>query len=103
MDWHKKIDEGINQGLDVSKKVLDKAKKKAKKLGDQSLLAFEIKELEKENTRLIKELGNAVYTLFVDSERSSITSRTAEIKPLLKKLQEVKDSLIEKKSFLDTE
>ncbi len=102
MDWQKKIDKGINEGLDVSKKLIDKAKDKAKKLGDQSLLAFEIKELEREDAQLVKELGNIVYTLFIDGERSSVSTRTAEIKPLLKRMKDVRESLAEKRALLGT-
>ena len=103
MDWQKKIDKGLNQSIDVSKKLFDKARDKAKKLGDQSLLAFEIKELEKENNQLIKELGESVYMLFGDSGRTSISARTAEIKPILKRLEEVRKALAEKRAQLDTE
>ena len=103
MDWQEKFDKGLNQSIDVSKKLIDKARDKAKKLGDQSLLAFEIKELEKENNKLIKELGENVYTLFADDGRTSISTRTAEIKPYINRLEEVRESLRQKKSLLDTE
>ncbi len=103
MDWQKKFDKGLNQSIDVSKKLIDKARDKAKKLGDQSLLAFEIKELEKEENKLIKELGESVYTLFADGGRTSISTRTAEIKPIINRLKEVRGSLIQKKAQLDTE
>lgn len=103
MDWQKKIDKGLNQGIDVSKKLIDGAKKKAKKIGDQSLLAFEIKELEKEHTKLVAELGESVYSLFIIDGRSSVSARTPEIKPLLIRLEKVKELLVEKKSFIDTE
>ncbi len=103
MDWQKKIDKGLNQGIDVSRKIIDTAKKKAKKIGDQSLLAFEIKELEKEHVKLVSELGESVYSLFIMDGRSSVSARTPEIKPLLIRLEKVKDQLVEKKSFLDTE
>ena len=103
MDWQKKIDKGINQSIDVSKKILEGAKKKAKKIGDQSVLAFEIKELEKEHAKLLSDMGEAVYALFIDSGRSSVTARTPEIKPLLSRLQQVKEKLAEKKSYLEKE
>ncbi len=103
MDWQEKFDKGLNQSIDVSKKLIDKARDKAKKLGDQSLLAFEIKELEKENNKLVKELGENVYTLFADGGRTSISTRTSEIKPLIKRLEEVRESLRQKRSLLDTE
>ncbi len=103
MDWQKKIDKGLNQGIDVSKEILKKAKKKAKKIGDQSLLAFEIKELEKEHRKLVSDLGESIYSLFMENGRSSVSARTPEIKPMLLRLEKVKESLIEKKSYLDPE
>ena len=102
MDWQDKIDKGLNQGIDVTKKLIDKARERARKLGDQSLLAFEIKELEKEGNHLTTKLGETVYELFSEGGRTSVSARTAEIKPLLKRLGEVKELLAQKRSLLDT-
>ncbi len=103
MDWHKKIDEGLNQSLNASKKLIDKAREKAKKLGDKSLLAFEINEMEKEHEQLIKNLGEIVSSLFLDDGRTSVSTRTVEIKPVLERLKEIEAALDSRRSHPGTE
>jgi len=103
MDWHKKIDEGLSQGLNSSKKLIDKARGKAKKLGDKSLLAFEINELEKEHQQLIKKLGEIVSSLFLHDGRTSVSTRTVEIKPVLERLKEIEAALDSRRSHSGTE
>lgn len=102
MDWHKKIDEGLNQSLNASRKLIDKARGEAKKLGDKSLLAFEINELEKEHQQLVKKLGEIVRSLFLDDGRNSVSTRTAEIKPVLERLKEIEAALDSRRLHLDT-
>ncbi len=98
MNWQEKLDKGLNQGINVSKKIIDKAKVKAREISDQSLLAFEIKELEKEEEKLLKDLGAVVFRLLAEGERSSVSMRTGELKPIFERLKEIENLLSEKRS-----
>lgn len=97
MDWKKKMQDGLNQGLDSSKKLFQDAKKQATKLGEQSVLALEIKQLESKEEELISKLGERVYQLLVQEGQSTVSSRSSGVKDILDEIQETRTMLEEKR------
>jgi len=89
MNWKKKVSKSLNQGFDQSKQLLDKAKKHALSIGEQTVLITEIKELKKEEEHLYQNLGREIYALLVSRGRTSVSLRTAEIKNIFPELEKL--------------
>ena len=89
MDWKMKVRRGVNQVIDQSKQLLGKAKKQALGIGEQTLLAAEIKELRQIKERLYGTLGKEIYVLLLEKGRSSVSVRTPEIKDQFPELEKV--------------
>ncbi len=98
MSFKDRMEKIINQSLSVSRDVFDKAKTKAKDLGDKGLLKYEIMQLEREEEKKFSALGTKVYDLLVRNNKNTISKNTPEIKELLAELKDLEDR-IEKKEF----
>ena len=103
MDWKKKVSKGLNQGIDQSKLLLEKAKKQALEIGDRTLLDTEIKAMNKKESDLYGSLGEEVYALLVNRGRSSVSMRTPEIKDMFSELEKLISELAAKKMLLRKE
>ena len=96
MSFKERMEKIINQGLAVSKEVLDKAKTKSKDLADKGVLKYEIMQLEKNEGKKFMELGGKVYELLVRDNKNTVSKSTAEIKELLLELKDLEDRIEEK-------
>ena len=103
MNWKKKVSSGLNQGFDQSKLLLGKAKKQALDIGEQTLLATEIKELHQKEDNLYRTLGMEIYTLLLTKGRSSVSVRTPEIKDKFPELEKVISELAAKQILVQKE
>ena len=93
MNWKKKVSRGLNQGFDQSKQLLGKAKNQAIGIGEKTLLAAEIKELQQRKEDLYGTLGKEIYELLLIKGRSSVSVRTPEIKDQFPELEKVIEEL----------
>ncbi|HDQ15197.1 MAG TPA: hypothetical protein ENN41_10330 [Sediminispirochaeta sp.] len=98
MDWKQKFEQGLSQGLDTSKKVFGEAKKQAQRIGEQSVLAIDIKQLETKQSDTLMQLAEKVYGLLVEEGQTTISARTPGIKDLLEELQQTRALLSEKRA-----
>ena len=103
MDWKEKIEKGLSQGLDSSKKLFEGAKNQAKKMGEQGVLTLEVRQLESKRTDLLLKLGGRVYELLNEQGQSTVTNRSTGVKELLQEMEEVTRLLEEKKVALKKE
>lgn len=103
MNWKKKISRGLNQGIDQSKFLLDRAKKQAMDIGEQTLLTAEIKELHQKEINLYGALGKEIYTLLLTRGRSSVSVRTPEVKDKFSELETVVSELETKQNLAQKE
>jgi len=98
MSFKERMEKIINQGLSVSKEVLDKAKTKSKDLADKGVLKYEIIQLEKSEGKKFLELGGKVYELLVRDNKNTVSKSTAEIKELLLELKSLEDRIDKKEA-----
>lgn len=103
MNWKKKVGRSLNQGIDQSKSLLEKAKKQALDLGERTVLETEIKELAKKENELYKTLGKEIYALLVNRGRSSVSVRTSEIKDIFPELEKLISELATKNMLVQKE
>lgn len=99
-DWKKKVEEGLKSGVDSSKRLFDRAKERARDIGDYSVLSLEIRQLQARHDDLVSRLGSSVFHLLVEEGRGSISSRTIELRDMLAELEDVSTRLAEKREAL---
>ena len=95
-----RIESAVNQGIDSSKGVLGKAKKRAKDLGERGVLKFDLMQLERQSMRLMSKLGNEVYEAFHKRGKQSVSPATAVIKELIAELADIEQRIDEKDQTL---
>jgi len=100
MDWKERFEEGLNTSLSASKKFFNEAKHRAREIGDQSVLALEIRQLESRHTDLLTKLGSQVYDLFQDEGRSTVSSRSTGVKETFEEIEQTRGLLEEKRNQL---
>ncbi|MBN1412773.1 MAG: hypothetical protein JW969_18135 [Spirochaetales bacterium] len=100
MSFWDRMQKVIGQGIDASKAALDKAKDKAKELGEKGILTYEIMQLEKLLESKITEFGTLSYDLLVEQKRGSISKDTKEIKNLIIEIQGIETKITDKEEAL---
>lgn len=90
MDFLKKMQDTINQGLSSSKDIFEKAKEKTKELGDLGVLKIEINQLTSQAEKLSAKLGMKVYEVLGEGEQNTISRRTPGVRELLEELEEIR-------------
>ncbi|NOY10436.1 MAG: hypothetical protein GXP33_16505 [Spirochaetes bacterium] len=96
MSFKNRMEKILNQSLSVSRDVFDKAKTKAKDLGDKGLLKYEIMQLEREEEKKFSALGTKIYDLLVRNNKNTVSKNTPEIKELLAELKDLEDRIDKK-------
>ena len=103
MNWKKKVSRGFNQGIDQSKIILGKAKQQALTIGEQTMLNAEIKELNIKENKLYASLGKEIFELLMNRGRSSVSSRTPEIKDVFSEIELIISELATKNMLVQKE
>ena len=103
MDWKKQMENGLKSGISSSKKFFEKAKDKAKDIGDYSVLVLEVKQLQTKHDELVSQLGALCYHLLMIEGKGSISSRSPELKDLLVDLESTSALLASKREKLKKE
>ena len=100
MSFWERMNNVINQGIEVSKDVLIKAKEKAKDLGEIGILKYDIMKLEKQAEKNFLMLGSKVVELFIEKNMNSIKRDTPEIKSLIDDILDAQKKIEEKEELL---
>ncbi|MBN2736764.1 MAG: hypothetical protein JXR70_07260 [Spirochaetales bacterium] len=90
----------LNNGLEASKDLLEKAGAKAKEMGDKGVLKFEIMQLEKSVENNLLKLGSYVYEEFVANEKKSISQSNSKLGQIIDEINQAKDQIEEKEEKL---
>ncbi len=93
MGFSEKLKEIVEQGLDMSKDLIEKASAKAKELGELGVLKMEIIQLRGQARRLGAQLGVAVYESLMEKGEASLSKDSPVIKEILQKLDLVNDEI----------
>ena len=96
MKFWERMQQVIDQGVETSKDVLNKAKEKAKDLGEMGILKYDIMKLEKHAERDFLLLGSKVFELLVEKKEETIQKDNEEIKKLIDEILEIQKKIDEK-------
>jgi len=100
MSFWDRMQKVINDGLDASKEMLNKAREKAQDLGEMGILKFEISQLEKQAEKIFLLLGSRAYEIFVEKKEDTIKSDHPEIKNAIQEILNIKKKIEEKEELL---
>lgn len=98
MSFWDRMDGAINKGISSSKEVLDRAKDKAKDLGEKGLLKWEIMQLEKQAEKRFAKLGVQVYNGMIINGQEQVVK--ADLEGILADLSDFKERIEEKEKKL---
>lgn len=96
MGFWERMEKVISQGINSSKDVLEKARDKAKDLGEKGILKFEIMQLEKQAESGFMKLGSKIYELIDNDHLLELLEKYPEIKDVCKEIHEVKIKIEDK-------
>ncbi|MBN1700187.1 MAG: hypothetical protein JW881_21930 [Spirochaetales bacterium] len=100
MSFWDRMQKIINDGIDASKEMLNKAKEKAQDLGEIGILKFEISQLEKQAEKNFLLLGSRVYEIFVEKQEHTIKNEQKEVKDIIQEILNIKKKIEEKEEIL---
>ena len=86
----------LNKGVMSSKDILEKTAEKTKELGEKGVAKFEIAQLEKQAENRFAKVGRHIYQILIKEGQQTVSKGTAEIKVLLKEIENL-EKLIDKK------
>lgn len=89
MKFKDRIEKLINDGMESSKEVFQKAKEKTQELGEKGASKFEIVRLERQAEKRFAQLGAKVFDVLVDEDQETISKRTPLIRKLIDELTEI--------------
>ena len=93
MGFFDKVQDGLNEGLSVSRDLLKKAKDKATDLGEIGILKYEVAQLENMSEKLASRLGVAVYQALRENGQNTVSAGTTGVRDVLDEIDEVRRKL----------
>ena len=97
--WNR-IEKAVEQGLDASRGVLDKARIGAKDLSEMGVLKFDVLQLERQSVKLLSQLGQEVYDAFGTRGQHTVSKNTVGVKELVAELADIERRIDEKERAL---
>lgn len=95
------VERAVNQGLRGSRDALDRARSKARELGERGALRLDLLQLERQRGRLLQELGALVHDR-LGAQGQAAVSRVADgVKDLLLQIDDVTERCAEKRAALE--
>ncbi len=90
----------LDSGVEGSKKAIEGARERLKRLGDEGVTNLDIRQPRSEKERLLRELGRSVYHSFSVEERKTVSPKTAGINELLQEIDQIVATLAQKEAAL---
>ena len=100
MKFWERMEKVFNQGIEVSKDVIEKARDKAKEMGEKGILKFEIMQLEKDAEKLFVKLGTKVYELYIVNKSIKLPGDSSEVMDLFKEIYSIQEKIDDKEETL---
>ena len=98
-----RIERVLEQSVETSREVLDKARtgakelgESAKELGEVGVLKFDVLQLERRSAKVLSKLGHEVYEAFGERGRKTLSPDAEGVKELLAELRDIEQGIDEK-------
>lgn len=100
MEFWDRMKTTLDKGVSSSRDLFDKARERARELGDKGVTRFEIMQLESEAEKLTAKLGTRAYEVLVHEGQSTISKNTPGVKDLVSQIGDVERRIKEKEETL---
>lgn len=95
------VERAVNQGLRGSRDALDRARSKARELGERGALRLDLLQLERQRGRLLQELGALVHDRLGAQGQAEVSRGADGVKDLLLQIDDVTERCAEKRAALE--
>ena len=95
------VERAVNQGLKGSRDALDRARSKARELGERGALRLDLLQLERQRTRLLEELGTLIHERLGAQGQATVSRRTRGVKDLLVQIDNLSVRCRDKQAALE--
>jgi hypothetical protein len=100
MSFWDRMQKIVNDGLEASREMLNKAREKAQDLGEMGILKYEISQLEKQAEKNFLLLGSRVYEILVEKQETTIKSDNQDVKAIIQEILDIKKKIEDKEEML---
>ena len=95
------VERAVNQGLKGSRDALDRARSKARELGERGALRLDLLQLERQHARLLEELGALIHDRLEVHGQATVSKGTPGVKDLLVQIVDVTERCVAKRTALE--
>jgi hypothetical protein len=100
MDFWQRMQHALDQGVNSSRDLFDRARDKAKDLGEKGILKFELMQLENQAEKLVAQLGTRTYEILVLEGKDAVVEDDAGVRELIRQIGDVRRRIEEKEVAL---
>lgn len=95
------FERAVNQGLKGSRDALDRARSKARELGERGALRLDLLQLERQRVRLLEELGSLIHDRLGAQGQATVSRGTPGVKDLMMQIDDVAGRCAAKRAALE--
>ena len=95
------VERAVNQGLKGSRDALDRARSKARELGERGALRLDLLQLERQRARLLEQLGALIHDRLGVQGQATVSRGTPGVKDLMAQIDDLADRCAAKREALD--
>lgn len=95
------VERAVNQGLKGSRDALDRARSKARELGERGALRLDLLQLERQRARLLEQLGALIHDRLGVQGQATVSRGTPGVKDLMAQIDDLTDRCAAKREALD--
>jgi len=95
------VGRAVNQGLKGSRDALDRARSKARELGERGALRLDLLQLERQHARLLTDLGGLIRDRLEVRGQATVSKGTPGVKDLLLRISDVTERCVAKREALE--
>lgn len=95
------VERAVNQGLRGSRDALDRARSKARELGERGALRLDLLQLERQRSRLLEELGELIHERLGTHGQATVSHGTPGVKDLMARIDDLAERCAAKRQALE--
>ena len=95
------VERAVNQGLRGSRDALDRARSKARELGERGALRLDLLQLERQRARLLEELGELIHDRLGAHGQATVSQGTPGVKDLMAQIDDLNERCAAKRQALE--
>ena len=95
------VERAVNQGLRGSRDALDRARSKARELGERGALRLDLLQLERQRSRLLEELGQLIHDRLGTQGQATVSHGTPGVKDLMAQIDDLAERCAAKRHALE--